>query len=164
MIFGLAFLGDEDSRAVVQWARDLERHSHLSRMWVADEQFLRDPRCSWAPSPRSLPAFPSASASPTRTSGTRRWAADEVDWVVAKLPRVLIEDLTVAGDPGEWVATLRRLKARGVAEVAVGAGGRDRAGDGRAALHHRRAGSGRLSRIVSRMRIALDKRGSYCSS
>ena len=43
MQFGLAFLGDEDSRAVVQWARDLERHSHLSRVWVADEQFLRDP-------------------------------------------------------------------------------------------------------------------------
>jgi 5,10-methylenetetrahydromethanopterin reductase len=43
MRFGLAFLGDEDSRAVIQWARDLERHSHLSRLWVADEQFLRDP-------------------------------------------------------------------------------------------------------------------------
>jgi 5,10-methylenetetrahydromethanopterin reductase len=43
MQFGLAFLGDEDARTVVQWARDLERHSHLSRLWVADEQFLRDP-------------------------------------------------------------------------------------------------------------------------
>ncbi len=43
MIFGLAFLGDEDSRTVVQWAGELERHSHLSRLWVADEQFLRDP-------------------------------------------------------------------------------------------------------------------------
>jgi 5,10-methylenetetrahydromethanopterin reductase len=43
VIFGLAFLGDEDSRAVVQWAPELERHPHLSRLWVADEQFLRDP-------------------------------------------------------------------------------------------------------------------------
>jgi len=43
MRFGLAFLGDEDSREVVQWARELERHEHLSRLWVADEHFLRDP-------------------------------------------------------------------------------------------------------------------------
>jgi 5,10-methylenetetrahydromethanopterin reductase len=43
MLFGLAFLGDEDSRGVIQWARDLERHEHLSRLWVADEHFLRDP-------------------------------------------------------------------------------------------------------------------------
>lgn len=43
MLFGLAFLGDDDSRGVVQWARDLERHEHLRRLWVADEQFLRDP-------------------------------------------------------------------------------------------------------------------------
>lgn len=43
MIFGLAFLGDEDSRGVVKWAQDLERHERLSRFWVADEHFLRDP-------------------------------------------------------------------------------------------------------------------------
>ena len=43
MRFGLAFLGDQDSRGVVQWARELERHEHLSRLWVADEHFLRDP-------------------------------------------------------------------------------------------------------------------------
>ncbi|HEY8797743.1 MAG TPA: LLM class flavin-dependent oxidoreductase [Candidatus Dormibacteraeota bacterium] len=43
MLFGLAFLGDEDSRGVIQWARDLERHENLSRLWVADEHFLRDP-------------------------------------------------------------------------------------------------------------------------
>jgi 5,10-methylenetetrahydromethanopterin reductase len=43
VIFGLAFLGDDDSRGVVQWARDLERHQHLGRLWVADEHFLRDP-------------------------------------------------------------------------------------------------------------------------
>jgi len=43
VIFGLAFLGDEDSKSVVQWARELERHEHLGRLWVADEQFLRDP-------------------------------------------------------------------------------------------------------------------------
>jgi 5,10-methylenetetrahydromethanopterin reductase len=43
VIFGLAFLGDDDSRSVLAWARDLERHEHLSRLWVADEHFLRDP-------------------------------------------------------------------------------------------------------------------------
>jgi 5,10-methylenetetrahydromethanopterin reductase len=43
MVFGLAFLGDDDSRAVLDKARYLERHEHLSRLWVADEQFLRDP-------------------------------------------------------------------------------------------------------------------------
>ena len=43
MLFGLAFLGDEDSREVIQWARGLERHEYLSRLWVADEHFLRDP-------------------------------------------------------------------------------------------------------------------------
>jgi 5,10-methylenetetrahydromethanopterin reductase len=43
MLFGLGFLGDEDSRGVIQWARDLERHRHLSTLWVADEHFLRDP-------------------------------------------------------------------------------------------------------------------------
>ena len=43
MIFGLAFLGDDESRSVLAWARDLERHEHLSRLWVADEHFLRDP-------------------------------------------------------------------------------------------------------------------------
>ena len=43
MIFGLAFLGDDESRRVLARARDLERHEHLSRLWVADEHFLRDP-------------------------------------------------------------------------------------------------------------------------
>lgn len=43
MLFGVAFLGDEDSRGVIQWAQDLERHENLSRLWVADEHFLRDP-------------------------------------------------------------------------------------------------------------------------
>jgi alkanesulfonate monooxygenase SsuD/methylene tetrahydromethanopterin reductase-like flavin-dependent oxidoreductase (luciferase family) len=32
---------------------------------------------------------------------------------------VLIEDLTVAGDPADCVAKLRRLKDRGVDEVAI---------------------------------------------
>ena len=39
----MAFLGDEDSREVIRWAKELERHEHLSRLWVADEHFLRDP-------------------------------------------------------------------------------------------------------------------------
>lgn len=43
MLFGLAFLGDEDSREAIQWAQELERHANLSRLWVADEHFLRDP-------------------------------------------------------------------------------------------------------------------------
>jgi 5,10-methylenetetrahydromethanopterin reductase len=43
MVFGIAFLGDDDSRQVLGRARDLERHEHLSRLWVADEHFLRDP-------------------------------------------------------------------------------------------------------------------------
>jgi 5,10-methylenetetrahydromethanopterin reductase len=43
VIFGLAFLGDDDSRNMLAWARDLERHENLSRLWVADEHFLRDP-------------------------------------------------------------------------------------------------------------------------
>jgi alkanesulfonate monooxygenase SsuD/methylene tetrahydromethanopterin reductase-like flavin-dependent oxidoreductase (luciferase family) len=47
------------------------------------------------------------------------WDADEVDWVVARLPKELIDDLTVAGDPPECVAKLRALKARGVEEVAI---------------------------------------------
>ena len=47
------------------------------------------------------------------------WDADEVDWVVARLPRELIEDLTVAGDPAECVAKLRRLASRGIEEVAI---------------------------------------------
>jgi len=41
--FGIGFLGDSDSREVLGWARELERHEHLDRLWVADEQFLRDP-------------------------------------------------------------------------------------------------------------------------
>ena len=41
--FGIGFLGDNDSRATIQWAHELERHEHLSRLWVADEHFLRDP-------------------------------------------------------------------------------------------------------------------------
>jgi 5,10-methylenetetrahydromethanopterin reductase len=41
--FGIAFLGDSNSREVLDWARDLERHERLDRIWVADEQFLRDP-------------------------------------------------------------------------------------------------------------------------
>jgi 5,10-methylenetetrahydromethanopterin reductase len=47
------------------------------------------------------------------------WSPDEVDWVVARLPRTLIEDLTVAGDVKECVAKLRRLNARGIEEVAI---------------------------------------------
>jgi 5,10-methylenetetrahydromethanopterin reductase len=47
------------------------------------------------------------------------WDADEVDWVVARLPRELIEDLSVAGDPAECIAKLRRLKDRGIDEVAI---------------------------------------------
>ena len=43
VLFGVAFLGDGDSRGVIDWARDLDREEHLSRLWVADEQFLRDP-------------------------------------------------------------------------------------------------------------------------
>src|SRR5882762_8040615 len=43
MVFGIAFLGDDDSQSVLAWARDLERHEHLGRLWVADEHFLRDP-------------------------------------------------------------------------------------------------------------------------
>jgi 5,10-methylenetetrahydromethanopterin reductase len=41
--FGIGFLGDDDSRNVLGWVRDLERHEHLGRLWVADEHFLRDP-------------------------------------------------------------------------------------------------------------------------
>jgi 5,10-methylenetetrahydromethanopterin reductase len=41
--FGIGFLGDEDSREVLEWARDLDRRESLSRIWIADEQFLRDP-------------------------------------------------------------------------------------------------------------------------
>src|SRR6267378_1848439 len=47
------------------------------------------------------------------------WAADEVDWVVARLSPELIDDLTVAGDPTECVARLRRLQDRGIGEVAI---------------------------------------------
>ena len=43
MQFGIGFLGDSSSHDVLDWARDLERHEHLDRLWVADEQFLRDP-------------------------------------------------------------------------------------------------------------------------
>ncbi|HEV2029866.1 MAG TPA: LLM class flavin-dependent oxidoreductase [Candidatus Dormibacteraeota bacterium] len=43
MQFGIGFLGDSDAREVLGWARDLERHEHLDRLWVADEKFLRDP-------------------------------------------------------------------------------------------------------------------------
>ena len=42
MQFGIGFLGDSDSREVLRWAHELERHEHLDRLWVADEQFLRD--------------------------------------------------------------------------------------------------------------------------
>jgi 5,10-methylenetetrahydromethanopterin reductase len=47
------------------------------------------------------------------------WNADEVDWVVARLPRALIDDLTVAGDARECAAKLRRLQDRGIEEVAI---------------------------------------------
>jgi 5,10-methylenetetrahydromethanopterin reductase len=40
--FGIGFLGDSSSRDLLDWARELERHEHLDRLWVADEQFLRD--------------------------------------------------------------------------------------------------------------------------
>ena len=43
VLFGVAFLGDGDSRQVLDRARELDSHEHLSRLWIADEQFLRDP-------------------------------------------------------------------------------------------------------------------------
>jgi 5,10-methylenetetrahydromethanopterin reductase len=43
VLFGLGFLGDGDVRDLVEWARALERHQKLARLWVADERFLRDP-------------------------------------------------------------------------------------------------------------------------
>jgi alkanesulfonate monooxygenase SsuD/methylene tetrahydromethanopterin reductase-like flavin-dependent oxidoreductase (luciferase family) len=48
-----------------------------------------------------------------------RWSADEVDWVVARLPRVLIDDLTVAGDAAGCIAKLRTLEKSGIEEVAI---------------------------------------------
>jgi 5,10-methylenetetrahydromethanopterin reductase len=47
------------------------------------------------------------------------WSADEVDWVVARLPRVLIDDLTVAGDAAGCIAKLRTLEEQGIEEVAI---------------------------------------------
>jgi len=47
------------------------------------------------------------------------WSADEVDWVVARLPRVLVDDLTVAGDAAGCITKLRTLKERGIEEVAI---------------------------------------------
>ena len=47
------------------------------------------------------------------------WDANEVDWVVATLSQELVDDLTVAGDPSECVAKLRRLQDRGIDEVAI---------------------------------------------
>jgi 5,10-methylenetetrahydromethanopterin reductase len=47
------------------------------------------------------------------------WSADEVDWVVARLPRVLIDDLTVAGDTAGCITKLRTLEERGIGEVAI---------------------------------------------
>jgi 5,10-methylenetetrahydromethanopterin reductase len=41
--FGIGFLGDTDAPEMLRWTRELERHKHLDRLWVADEQFLRDP-------------------------------------------------------------------------------------------------------------------------
>jgi 5,10-methylenetetrahydromethanopterin reductase len=43
VLFGIAFLGDTDTRDVVDWARELDRHQHPDRLWIADERFLRDP-------------------------------------------------------------------------------------------------------------------------
>jgi hypothetical protein len=37
VLFGIAFLGDSDSREVLNWARDLDRQEQVSRLWVADE-------------------------------------------------------------------------------------------------------------------------------
>jgi hypothetical protein len=47
------------------------------------------------------------------------WSPDEVDWVVARLPRVLIDDLTVAGDTAGCITKLRTLEERGIGEVAI---------------------------------------------
>ena len=47
------------------------------------------------------------------------WDADEVEWVVARLPQALVEDLTVAGDSTQCVAKLRRLQDRGIEEVSI---------------------------------------------
>ena len=47
------------------------------------------------------------------------WDADEVEWVVARLPQALVEDLTVAGDSTQCIAKLRRLQDRGIEEVAI---------------------------------------------
>jgi 5,10-methylenetetrahydromethanopterin reductase len=41
--FGLGFLGDGNLRETLDWARELDRAEHLSRIWIADERFLRDP-------------------------------------------------------------------------------------------------------------------------
>src|SRR5207245_387408 len=232
MRFGLAFLGDQDSRGVVQWARELERRGHLSRLWVADEHFLRDPWvqlgaiaavtsrvsigiCITDPYIRHPALTAAAAATLQELSGGRAllglgagstgfpalgltprlpaqavtecielsrmlwsepktfsyrgrqiqflddcldfksdpipiyvaargpkmlteigymipadvldcveksrhtWDANEVDWVVATLSQELVDDLTVAGDPSECVAKLRRLQDRGIDEVAI---------------------------------------------
>jgi alkanesulfonate monooxygenase SsuD/methylene tetrahydromethanopterin reductase-like flavin-dependent oxidoreductase (luciferase family) len=47
------------------------------------------------------------------------WSADDVDWVVARLPRVLVDDLTVAGDAAGCIAKLRAVEERGIEEVAI---------------------------------------------
>jgi hypothetical protein len=47
------------------------------------------------------------------------WTAEEVDWVVAMLPRVLIDDLTVAGDAAGCIGKLRGLEEKGIEEVAI---------------------------------------------
>jgi 5,10-methylenetetrahydromethanopterin reductase len=43
MDVGIAFLGSDDSRAALDWARRLDADERVTRLWVADERFLRDP-------------------------------------------------------------------------------------------------------------------------
>ena len=43
MEIGVAFLGDLDAVSMLDWALELDADEHVSRLWVADERFLRDP-------------------------------------------------------------------------------------------------------------------------
>ena len=51
--------------------------------------------------------------------GKHSLSDDEVDWVVARVPRALVDDLTVAGDIGDCVAKLNALLDQGIDEVAI---------------------------------------------
>jgi alkanesulfonate monooxygenase SsuD/methylene tetrahydromethanopterin reductase-like flavin-dependent oxidoreductase (luciferase family) len=52
-------------------------------------------------------------------AGKHSLTDDEVDWVMARVPRELVSDLTVAGGVREVAARLRRLEEQGIDEVAV---------------------------------------------